>query len=394
MKVRGLKAIHCDAGWRPWTFLKVETDSGIDGWSECSESNGSPRGIAAVLAEFEPLLIGSDPREVERIYWLLYSRTRQSAGGVVQKAIAAVENALLDIKAKSLGVPVSDLFGGKLRDRLPVYWSHCGTTRVRAAPLVGKPAVRRHEDLDPLCEEILKSGCSVIKTNICLPANDGGLFVYMPGFAKTAGGPELNTSPEISKNLRAWVDAFGERLGGKARVALDLNYNFRAPALLELAHELKGAGLAWLEVDTEPVGALRSLRGVADAPIASGENLMSARAYLDLLSGEGVDIASIDVLWNGFLQSKKAADAAQLFGVPVSPHNFNGHLGTAISAHFAAMVPNLFFFEYDFDDVPWRDELFGFEPQIAGGAFAVPTAPGWGVEVNEEVARKHPWPRP
>ena len=175
MKIKRLKVIHCDAGWRPWTFLKIATDAGIDGWSECSESNGSPQGIAAVLAEFEPLLVGSDPCEVERIYWLLYSRTRQSAGGVIQKAIAAVENALLDIKAKSFGVPVCDLLGGRLRDRLPVYWSHCGTTRVRAASLVGKPAVRCYEDLDPLCDEILESGCSAIKTNICLPAKDGGL---------------------------------------------------------------------------------------------------------------------------------------------------------------------------------------------------------------------------
>ena len=393
MKIRGLKVIHCDAGWRPWTFLKIETDDGTEGWSECSESNGSPRGIAAVLADFEPVLAGCDPREVERVYWLLYSRTRQSAGGVVQKAIAAVENALLDIKAKSLGVPVSDLFGGKLRDRLPVYWSHCGTTRVRAASLVGKPAVRAYEDLDSLCEEIRSSGCSVVKTNVCLPASDGGLFVYMPGFAKTPGGPELNAAPGISRDLRAWVDAFSERLDGKARVAVDLNYNFRAPALLEVARELKGAGLAWLEVDTEPVRALRNLRRVSDAPVASGENLMSLAAYFDLLSGDGADIVSIDVLWNGFLQSKKAADTAQLFGLPVSPHNFNGHLGTAISAHFAAVVPNLFLFEYDFDDVPWRDELFGFEPQIVDGMLAIPTRPGWGVEVNEEVARKHPWPK-
>jgi L-alanine-DL-glutamate epimerase-like enolase superfamily enzyme len=393
MKIRGLKVIHCDAGWRPWSFLKIETDVGIDGWSECSESNGSPRGIAAVLGEFEPLLVGSDPREVERIYWMLYSRTRQSAGGLVQKAIAAVENALLDIKAKSLGVPVSDLFGGKLRDHLPVYWSHCGTTRVRAASLVEKPAVRAYEDLDSLCEEIRSSGCTVIKTNVCLPANDGGLFVYMPGFAKTPGGPELNATPKVSRDLHAWVEAFGERLDGKARVAVDLNYNFRAPALCELARELNGAGLAWLEVDTEPVRALRNLRRLADVPVASGENLMSPAAYLDLLNGSGADIVSIDVLWNGFLQSKKAADAAQLFGLPVSPHNFNGHLGTAISAHFAATVPNLFLFEYDFDDVPWRDELFGFEPQIVDGMLAIPTGPGWGVEINEEVARKHPWPK-
>ena len=131
-----------------------------------------------------------------------------------------------------------------------------------------------------------------------------------------------------------------------------MNYNFRAPALSELARELNGAGLAWLEVDTEPIRALRNLRRVSDAPVASGENLMSLAAYFDLLSGDGADIVSIDVLWNGFLQSKKAADTAQLFGLPLSPHNFNGHLGTAISAHFAAVVPNLFLFEYDFDDVP------------------------------------------
>ena len=394
MKIRGLKVIHCDAGWRPWTFLKIETDDGIDGWSECSESNGSPRGIAAVLDEFEPVLAGCDPREVERVYWLLYSRTRQSANGVVHKAIAAVENALLDIKAKSFGVPVSDLFGGKLRDRLPVYWSHCGTTRVRAASLLHKPAIRAHEDLDSLCEEIRTSGCATIKTNVCLPASEGGLFVYMPGFARTPGGPELNASPKVARELRAWVDAFGERLDGVARVALDLNYNFRASALLELGRELNGAGLAWLEVDTEPVRALRNLRRVADAPVASGENLTGPAAYLDLLNGDGADIVSVDVLWNGFLQSKKAADTAQLFGLPVSPHNFNGHLGTAISAHFAAVVPNLLFFEYDFDDVPWRDELFGFEPKIADGMLALPIGPGWGVELDEDVARKHPWPKP
>jgi L-alanine-DL-glutamate epimerase-like enolase superfamily enzyme len=394
MKIKWLKVIHCDGGWRPWTFLKVGTDAGVEGWSECSESNGSPQGIAAILGEFESLLVGSDPREVERIYWLLYSRTRQSAGGVVQKAIAAVENALLDIKAKSLGVPVSELFGGKLRERLPLYWSHCGTTRVRAASLVNKPAIRRRGDLDGLCEEIVRSGCLVVKSNICLPTSNGEFIVYMPGFAKTPGGPELNASPEISRNLRLWVDAFNERLNGKVLLALDLNYNFRASALLDIARELQGARLAWLEVDTEPVTGLRNLRRIADTPVASGENLMSPQAYLDLLRAEGADILSIDVLWNGFLQSKKVADLAQLSGAPVSPHNFNGHLGTAISAHFAAIVPNLFFLEYDFDDVPWRDELFGFEPQITDGMLAVPKGPGWGVEVDEDVARNHPWPKP
>ena len=228
MKVKGLKVIHCDAGWRPWTFLKIETDAGLAGWSECSESNGSPRGIAAVLGEFEPLLAGSDPNEVERIYWLLYSRTRQSAGGVVQKAIAAVENALLDIKGKALGVPVSDLVGGRLRDRLPVYWSRTAARRACAPPPWCKNPPCAATTTSISCpRRSCDPDAEAIKTNICLPAADGGFFVYMPGFGKTGGGPELNASPEISRNVRAWVDAFSERLNGRARVALDLNYNFR-----------------------------------------------------------------------------------------------------------------------------------------------------------------------
>ena len=104
----------------------------------------------------------------------------------------------------------------------------------------------------------------------------------MPGFAKTAGGPELNASPKSRRNVRAWVNAFSERLDGKARVAVDLNYNFRASALPELARELKGAGTRVARSGYRARPSLRNLRRVADAPVASGENLMGPPAYLDL----------------------------------------------------------------------------------------------------------------
>src|SRR5437867_4265473 len=110
MKITAVEALHCDAGWRPWTFIKIATDDGAIGWSECTDSHGSPRGIQGAVNDLAALLIGQDPRDVERLYWLLYSRTRQSAGSVIQKAIGGIENALLDIKAKDLGISVVVLF--------------------------------------------------------------------------------------------------------------------------------------------------------------------------------------------------------------------------------------------------------------------------------------------
>ena len=129
MKVASLETLFCDAGWRPWIFLKATTDDGLVGWAEITDSHGSPRGLAGIVEDLKPVVVGRDPRAGERIYWDLYRHTRQSPGSVISKAIAGVENALLDIKAKALGVPVYELFGGPTRESIPAYWSHCGTTQ-------------------------------------------------------------------------------------------------------------------------------------------------------------------------------------------------------------------------------------------------------------------------
>ena len=130
MKVKSYETFKCDAGWRTFSFLKLVTDDGIVGWSEYNESFGSP-GLAGVIDALMPHVIGTDPMALEWINAVLATRSTQSRGGVMRQAIAAIENALLDIKGKALGVPVYQLFGGTLRDRIPVYWSHCGSYRMR-----------------------------------------------------------------------------------------------------------------------------------------------------------------------------------------------------------------------------------------------------------------------
>ena len=139
MRVDRIETLFCDAGWRPWIFLKATTDDGLVGWAEITDSHGSPRGLAGIVEDLAPLVVGRDPRAVERIYWDLYRHTRQSPGSVIQKALAGIENALLDLKAKALGVPVYELFGGPTRDSIQSYWSHCGTTRARAFEVTGTP---------------------------------------------------------------------------------------------------------------------------------------------------------------------------------------------------------------------------------------------------------------
>src|ERR1700685_364959 len=130
MKITAIDDIHASAGWRTLSFLKITTDAGLIGWSEFGEGRSMP-GLTGVIRKMSQQLIGQDPRPVGRISAKLYAHTRTANSGMIAQAVAAIENACLDLKAKSLGVPVCELFGGALRNRLLAYWSHCGTLRVR-----------------------------------------------------------------------------------------------------------------------------------------------------------------------------------------------------------------------------------------------------------------------
>ncbi len=120
MKIDKIEDLHCDAGWRTFSFLKVTTDDGLVGWSEYTGGDGS-RGLTSIIHGMAEALIGMDPGPVQAISSLLYIRHQQAANGVNYRAMAAIENALLDIKGKALGVPVYELFGGPIRKRFPVY---------------------------------------------------------------------------------------------------------------------------------------------------------------------------------------------------------------------------------------------------------------------------------
>jgi galactonate dehydratase len=387
MKVTRLETLYCDAGWRPWIFLKATTDDGAVGWAEITDSHGSPRGLAGIVEDLGPQVVGRDPRAVERIVWDLFRATRQSPGSVIQKAIGGIENALLDLKGKALGVPVYELFGGPTRDRVDVYWSHCGTTRARAWQVTNTPKLASYEDVVALGREIVERGFKAFKTNIVVPGDEPR--VLMPGFG--GDGLERNPSPGLEQALVRLLDAFREGTGGKAEPIVDLNFNLTAEGVLRVARELDGHALMWLEVDAFDPVSLAAVRAGAAVPICSGENLYTNRGFRPFFEAGAMDVASVDVIWNGFHQAKKIADLAETFEVNCAPHNYYSHLATFISAQWCAAIPNVRILEVDVDDVPWRETLTTAVPQIADGVLTIPAGPGWGIDIDEDVLREHPW---
>ncbi|HEY4474138.1 MAG TPA: mandelate racemase/muconate lactonizing enzyme family protein [Candidatus Paceibacterota bacterium] len=391
MKITSVEMMHADAGWRPWSFVKIMTDEGLVGWSECTDSHGSPRGMAGVVEDMKPLLIGQDPREIEKLMWQMHSRTRQSPGSIIQKALGGIENALWDIKAKALGVPVYALFGGPVRETLPLYWSHCATSRVRAWQMVKKPQIQTSEDVKKFGEEVRASGYKAAKTNIGILGDNP--HVYMPGFFKSAGDPALNADKPVMDAIDRWVGALTEAFGDSVGLALDLNFNFKTEGYIKIGRMLEKYKLLWLEIDTYDADALRMIKDSIRMSITSCENLYGRGQYRPYFERHAMDTASIDIIWNGFAESVRIANMAETYEMNVSPHNYNGHLSSFISAHWAALVPNLKTMEIDVDDVPWREDLFTAAPQVVSGEMKIPTAPGWGCDVREDVIREHPWPK-
>ena len=392
MKIAKIEDLHCDAGWRYFSFLKSTTDTGHIGWSEYQERFGT-LGLTGTIHGLGDLLIGRDPRPVEAITAFLHGVIRQVQGGIAQQAIAAIENALVDIKAKALGIPVYEMLGGPVRDRIPLYWSHCGYVRTRWPDQVkgwtGKDPIRNRDDIVRHAREVAEAGFKGLKTN---PMRFGGPkpYVHMPGFNGSPGHPELNISKDIVDAVVDQMAAFQEGAGPKMNLHLDLNFNYKTEGYIRLAQAMEPFDLFWLEMDTYDAAALATIRRSSRTRIASCESLFHRRQYRPFFEQQAVDVAIIDVPWNGILEAVKIASLADTYEVNIAPHNFNGHLGTLMSAHLCAAVPNVRVMEIDIEDVPWKDDVVSYAPKIEAGDLLLPTGIGWGADVNEEVLRAHP----
>jgi len=391
MKIAQIESLHADAGWRTYDFLKITTDDGLVGWSEYNESFGG-RGVSAIIAGLVPSLIGKDARAYEAQVALMYALRRQASGGAVQQAIGAIENALLDVKARALGIPVYELLGGPVRDRIRLYWSHCGTYRVSWWESMKLPAVRTLDDVVTLGKEVKARGYTGLKTNVLL-LEDGdsrGPRGHVPGFARGDSFPELNPERYALDAIRDQLAAFREGAGPGMDIMVDLNFNYKTEGYLQMARAMEPFNLFWVEMDTRDPKALHYIRSHTTVPIASCECLFGRKDYRPYFEQQSMDVAIIDVPWNGLAESVKIASMADTYEVNIAPHNFYSHLATMMSAHLAAVAPNLRIMEIDPDYIPWQDEFVTVKPTIKDGYLELPTGPGWGTEINEEAVRAHP----
>src|SRR5205085_1973314 len=135
---------------------------------------------------------------------------------------------------------------------------------------------------------------------------------------------------------------------------------------------------------------LRLVRDRAAMPVASCESLFGRRQFRPYFENRSVDVAIIDVPWNGLAESLKIAAMAEAYEINCAPHNFYGHMSTLMSANLCAAMPNFRIMEIDIDDVPWKDDLVTHPPVIQNGELIVPTRPGWGADINEEAVKAHP----
>lgn len=392
MRITGAQTLQADGGYRTCSYLKLTTDEGLVGWAEYYDSFSGAR-IEPLIRDFMRTATGMDPRQVGRLSETLLATTRLAAGGLAQQAIAAIENACLDLAGKAMGVPVHVLLGGALRERVPVYWTHCGSYRVgpRAAfyESLGYPPVRTLDDLAAVAREAVRQGYRAVKTNPVF--FDSGRPVFFNGGFRVAPGFLDRSMSE--RQLHALVDqmtAYREAVGPDVALMLDLSFSQRTEGYLRIARALEHLDLAWLELDMNDAQALAFIRAHARMPIASLESLHGIAEYRPFLQGQAVDTCIVDPMWNGVWQSARIAAFADAYETTMAPHNPVGELGSLMSLHLAAAASNLRIMELRVDEAPWTREYLTHPPVVENGEMRVPDRPGWGADINEEALRARP----
>jgi len=386
MKITAIKTFIVDGGFRPWTFVKVETNEpGLIGWGDCTDW-GSPGPVVATVERYSEWVIGRDPMQVEAIWWDLVAASARHQGGIAWKAMSGIDSALWDIRGKVLGAPVWQLLGGKLRDELRLYWSHCGTNRNRSWARLGLPKVETVADLRALAEEVGERGYTALKTNL-FPLKDRPDATSIRNSFTTHVG---DAAPAVLRNAELIVSTFRDVLGPDVGIALDVAFTFKLGGASKLAQTLEPYDLMWLETETLDAQALRLIRESTKTTICTGESLYGLHGYRPFLEQHAQDIIMPDFAWNGITMGKKICDMAHVYDVLIAPHACHSPLNTLISAAVAATIPNFYILEIDVDDAPWRNDILSHPLVIENGMLQLSDRPGLGADLVEEELLKRP----
>jgi galactonate dehydratase len=353
-----------DAGDRDWVFVRVDTDvPGLFGWGE-SSLGWHTRAVCGAVDDLSPLVVGQDPRAVERLWQTMTRAPYFRGGAVVTSAIAGIDQALWDIKAKAMGVPLFELLGGPVRDRVRTY--------VNLGSELGGDA-RDPQAWADAAREARKAGFDAMKVYPAMPARplEGAAFLR-----------ETETLVAVVR------DAVGE----DADVMVDLHGRTTPAVAIQLGHALTPYRPSWLEEPCQPgnADALAEVARAIPIPVAAGERLVERSAFAELLDKRACAVIQPNVCYcGGVSEFRRIAALAETALVPVAPHNPNGPIGTMVSLHLSLVLSNVPILEHVRSDVPWRDELVDEPFATTDGYADPPIRPGIGMELVEEVAAGH-----
>ncbi|WDZ97034.1 galactonate dehydratase [Herbaspirillum sp. WKF16] len=356
-----------------WCFLKIETDEGVVGWGE-PIVEGRAHSVAAAVEELSDYLVGKDPRNIEDHWTILYRGGFYRGGAIHMSALAGIDQALWDIKGKSLGVPVHQLLGGAVRNSIRVY-SWIGGDRPADTAAAAKNAVAR--------------GFTAVKMN---------------------GTEELQFIDSYDKVelTLANVQAVREAVGPNVGIGVDFHGRVHKPMAKVLIKELEPYKLMFIEepVLSENSEALKEIAHLTSTPIALGERLYSRWDFKRILSEGYVDIIQPDVSHaGGITETRKIAAMAEAYDVALALHCPLGPIALASCLQVDAGSYNAFIQEQslgihynesnDLLDYIKDKNVFAYED----GYVKIPQGPGLGIEINEEYVKQraevgHRWRNP
>lgn len=346
MKITKLESIFVKPRWH---FLRVHTDEGIVGLGE-PIVEGRARTVSMAIKEMEPYLIGQDPRQIEKHWQILYRGTFYRGGAVLTSALSGVEQALWDITGQWLGVPVYQLLGGAVRDRIRVY-GHIGGSTIDENAASAKAMAAR--------------GFTALKT----------------GFE----GPVRHIDTlEFVDNCIEKIAAIRAAIPKSCDLAVDMHGRFNPAMSIRMAKALEPYNLLFMEepVLPENVDALATVARATSIPIATGERLFTRWGYREVLEKQAAAVLQPDICHcGGILEAKKIAAMAEAYYVAVAPHNPLGPISLAAGLQVDACTPNFLCQEQVHLGEGYIKEPF----VIKDGFIELPKKPGLGIELDMDA---------
>ena len=363
-------------GWggRYWILVKVTTATGITGWGECYASTIGPEAMKPVIRDvFDRHMAGENPENIELMFRRIYSSGfTQRPDLTVMGAWSGLEIACWDILGKDRDRPVHALLGGRMNDRIRAY-----------TYLYPRP----HHDMN----DFWVSPDLAAESAAALVAEGYTAVKFDPAGPYTMRGGHMPAMSDISQSA-AFCKAIREAVGDKADLLFGTHGQFTTAGAIRLGQALEPYSPLWFEEPVPPDNAAEMAK-VANAvriPVATGERLTTKAEFAAVLQAGAATILQPALgRAGGIWEMKKVAAIAEVHNAQMAPHLYAGPVEWAANIHLAASIPNILMAETI--ETPFHDQLIKGSIRVEDGFIPVPTAPGLGIEVDEDLARAHPF---